>query len=287
MRKLTFETFNTEINKGHTEYRDTSLWILNHLNVSLMLKFRDDPRITKTQSRVFTGLILSACTTGANISRLIDPLSTTSKDCLPLARTFYETCLQAGLCLTDEGEISDRINYYTLYKSFKTQVKPYKLGTVTGKIVHPTRLTREHPDIKKALSIFEPDGRSNRIRPCFTFSRSDMIEKISSFCPLAGILLSGSEQMNWDISSEIAHGSFFGFEVSGGNSPLSSPDTHPIETFAQTATYVVMLCCDAVGRIIFKKFPELADARHLSEASILFYKNVAPEMADAIDSIER
>ncbi len=285
MRRISIETFDTKKNQDLAAFRNTNIWLLNRLNTGLMIASFEQPCPTESQKKIASGLVLSACATGDNISRLLQPLSMASKDSLPLARTFYESCLQAAYCLTDHGELSNKVRLYSVYKAFKTQTKFFKLGKEQGLIKHPIQFDRSHPVVQTAIEEFEPDG-GKKPRRCFSESRQEMIAAISKVSPAAAILLEGVELMGWDISSEIAHGSYFGFELANGGLTGTRGKEEQFEALSQSATNIIILCSDALAKLIEARFSGLDEAIHVSEAAKLFYQSEVPEMAEKIANLK-
>jgi hypothetical protein len=183
--------------------------------------------LTHDQLRIASAHILSAIASGKTISTLLNPLSICSKDALPLARTFYKCLLNASFILTDTGRLAERASKYTIYKLFKNQKRFYDFGTRKGLVTNDLGLTKDNPLVADAVSIFgtKADGG---VRPCFTENRAEKIGAIRKVSPRAAILFDGIEEMSWDLASEIAHGSHFGFDVTqsnfSGHGPFFGPE---------------------------------------------------------------
>lgn len=209
--ELTLKHFTTPEHKVADEALRQLAVKLNRASVLIVLKSMEIPKTRSTiQSRVVCSHILSAVNTLSSILRLTETLSLQVREAVALARAFYETCLVGSFCSIDGGDRANRAELYSIYKTFKTQTKHHELGSLHVRISRSPRLDRAHPKVKEALALF--DGTS-RIRPCFVESRDDMIAAISAFSPHAGIMFRGAEGMIFELSSEIIHGSYHGFEL--------------------------------------------------------------------------
>jgi len=207
---------------------------------------------------------------------MLEPLSICSKDALPLARTFYESCLEACFLLSDSGDFSDRAQLYTIYKLFKTQRQFYKLGTTKGLIEHPAQLSKNSPQVQKALKEFEPKG-SRQVRRCFGQTREEKIQSIRNIAATPALLFEGVEQMNWDHASEIAHGSLFSYQLLNGL--FGQDDGNNLsENVGAKATHAVALCSNAVACLVHQLMPELKECDDVIEACNLYYQEQLPEI---------
>ncbi|WP_132996887.1 hypothetical protein [Sulfitobacter pontiacus] len=286
MSKVIFETYSNDKNDARSDYRDTIIWLLNRMNTELMVLSKQEALFTDAQYRVATALLLSTCTTGANISQLVEKLSVCSKDALPLARSFYESCLQACLVLSDSGEFAERAELYSIYKTFSNQTQHYKLGDKKGTIALGIRLDRKQEIVAKAVELFSPT-RGKKAKSCFNLSRREMIDTIKSRSPYSAICFQGVEGMNFDLASEISHGSYYAFQVAAGHFP-SSVENHEIvqDDFAFRATSTVALCSDAVARLILSIKDDLEEAKVLSQACNVYFQEEIPEMSEGLSKLE-
>ncbi|PRY79734.1 hypothetical protein CLV80_102380 [Yoonia maritima] len=286
MAKLSFTEHNTQSNIDRSVFRDAVLFLLNRMNTELMLLSKSSKLLTGSQFRVATALCMTACQTGTNISRLVDPISLCSKDALPLARTFYESCLNACWHLADDGQHASKSELYTVYKSYKTQKQHYSLGKTSGFIEREPKMDRNLPIVQRAINTFEPNGSSSKVKKCFDITRAQMLNEVGEVSRFSAILLEGCENMNWENASEIAHGSFYGFELLQAKNRSSVDPFAHIENFIVTnASYVVVACADAVARMARAKVTNLSNAKHVSDAAKLFYQEEIPELAEKIETL--
>lgn len=255
------------------------------MNSRLMVLSREETLFTEAQYRIATALILSACTTGANISQLVEELSICSKDALPLARSFYESCLQGCLMLSDNGEFASRAELYSIYKVFSSQTQHYKFGNREGTIEAGIRLDRKQEMVAAALKLFSP-ARGKKSRSCFELSRDEMIKKVNERSPHSATCLRGVEAMNFDLASEVSHGSYYAFQVASGHFQFNMGRGHNIEEdFAFRATSTIALCSDAVARLILTFKQDFEEAKFLVEACNLYFQEEFPEFADDISKL--
>ncbi|MFK7879744.1 hypothetical protein [Roseobacter sp.] len=255
------------------------------MNVKFMMLGKDSDTITNDQLRVSTALVLSASTTGANISKLVEQLSICSKDALPLARTFYESSLQACFVLADGDESAQRAEYYSVYRAFASQTEHFELGRAVGLIQSSTRLDRNNPTVKRAIEIFAPK-KGKRARPCFDASRDEMIRRIKDVSPHAAIGFQGVEGMNFDFASEISHGSYHAHNLLSGHlEPSISASNEILQEVAFRATVTVALCSDAIARTMLSVSKELDEAKYVIEACNLFFADEVPEMAQDLQKL--
>jgi hypothetical protein len=255
------------------------------MNTKLMVLSKQEPLFTEVQYRVATALLLSTCTTGANISLLLEKLSMCSKDALPLARSFYESCLQACLVLSDGGEFAEPAELYSIYKVFASQTQHYKLGKNEVDIKLGIRLNRKQEKVARALELFSPT-RGKKSKSCFNISRNDMIETISGRSPHSAICFQGVEGMNFDLASEVSHGSYYAFQVAAGHlHPQEGNHKIVQEDFAFRATSTVALCSDAVARLMLSFKHDFEEAKLITEACNLYFQEEAPELADDLSKL--
>lgn len=285
MRKVKFEAFSNEKNDTRNEYRDSIIWLLNRMNIKFMLLGKKSDTVTNDQLRVSTALVLSACMTGSNISKLVEQLSICSKDALPLARTFYESSLQACFVLADGDESAQRAEYYSVYKAFVSQTEHFKLGRTVGLIQNSTRLERNNPTVKRAIELFAPKS-GKRARPCFDASRDEMIRRVKDISPHAAICFQGVEGMNFDFASEVSHGSYHAYKLLSGHLDASVDASDGIlQDIAFRATATVASCSDAIARTMLTVSKELDEAKHVIEVCNLFYAEEVPEMTHDLQKL--
>ncbi len=287
MSDVSVDTFDTEANKRRTEYRDTILFMLNAMNVNFILLGVQDQTskapLPHNQLRVASGHILSAIATGKTISALLDPLSICSKDALPLARTFYECLLNASFVLSDSA-LAVRATKYTIYKLFKNQNQFFNLGGQKGVVKSDFGLTKDNRLVAEALSVFG-EKAGGGVRPCFTEGRSEKIAEIEKISIGAAILFQGVEHMSWDLASEIAHGSHFGFEVTQSDLSGFGPFFGP-EEIGASATYAMICSVDAYLRVLRSVVGDIGVMQELAEACILFFQEEAPELAERLERLK-
>lgn len=136
------------------------------------------------------------------------------------------------------------------------------------KVAYAQRLSRQHPIVKKALEEFS--GGSG-IRPCFSETREEMTAEISARDKTAGAFFSGVEAMIHDVSSEIIHGSFHGYEMF---SVLQNRETDEVKNLMSHYEAVFISVCLSTA----------AFAR-VMEQSILPSKPVKDLEAGALDAL--
>ena len=211
-QEVTFERFTTPEHEAATIALKELALKLNRASVLIILsaKTKTNP-YELNQYRVVASHVLSATSTLSSIITLTEQLSLQVKEALALARIFYETCLVGCFCAIDEGERANRAELNSIYKTFRKQTQVKDIGSFTFKVSKSYRLDRKDPRVKEALDMF--GGSSSSLRPCFTESREEMTKLISCEDTQAGILFTGIEAMTFDVSSEIIHGSYHGFEL--------------------------------------------------------------------------
>lgn len=283
MRSLEIDVFETELNKKRAKFRNSILWLLNRVNVELMLAGKvsadaSEGKCTLVQIHSVSALIMDALATGANISKLLEPLSICSKDALPLSRTFFETCLNAAFLLTDAGSRAERARLYSVYRQFLDRSQHYKFGSESGLIQDNLTFSKNDQIVQQAHAIFKSKKRGE-IRPCFEESRAEIISAISLVSPGASILFNGVEKMSWKLSSEIAHGSLYAHHRLQDFSGL--PKDKSIEShIVAPANHGLVLSSNALAHVIECKKFNCPSLPALIEACKMYYSDENPEWSE-------
>lgn len=231
---------------------------LNQANVSMILmgaSLKEDLR--KNQFRVVSAQLISAIGTLHAILRLTEKLSLNVREAIALSRVYYETCLVATFTALDSGDRAERAAHYSAYKAFHSQTKVQKAGLQLLKVDRHPRIPRKDAQVQAALEMFS-DKRTDR---CFNESRADMIAEISENDAGAGLFFSGVEGMIFDLSSEIIHGSLYGYEDFNGifARPIDAAD-HLMSHF-ESVMFSVCFSSAALARVLnggMARTPEIA-----------------------------
>lgn len=252
---------------------------LNRASVSLILASTEqENERARTQYRVVSAQLLSAVNTLASILVLSKSLSLHLKDSIALARVFYETCLSAAFTALDDGDRAKRAQLYSVYKTFRGQTDVQSAGLHLLKVERGTRLKRDDPIVKEALDLFQ-NGSSPR--PCFYESRSEMMNEITEVDSTSGLYFGGVEGMIFDLSSEIIHGSYFGFELFNG---LYNREIKTVENFQrhfESVAFSIWLSAAALTRVLSKK---LAPTGEMQQIESLALHGLLPFLPDEVSS---
>ncbi len=197
------------------------------------------------QYHVVGAHILSSINTLASILTLTKGVSVQVREAVALSRGFYETCLMGSFCALDDGTRASRSELYAIYKTFRRQTVYADLGPFSVKVSHSPRLDRKHPKVKEALEMF---GGSSGVRQCFTDSREDMISTITAVDRAAGSLFKGVEGMIFDLSSEIIHGSYYGWQTFHRGILSPQDDQNNLMSHYETVFFSICLSAAAFGR---------------------------------------
>ncbi|WP_178390499.1 DUF5677 domain-containing protein [Rhodovulum sulfidophilum] len=193
--------------------------LLNGLRLRLIAEHHARRHQSREQQlKVVSACLISAFTTLNSISSLLRGTSNQVRDALILARSFYEVGVNISFLSGDLGERSKRAEQYAVVRVFKSQKVFRRLGMSSVVFDNDRGLARSDPAVKEALDAFKSTG-GNAHKAGYRESRSEMLETICNEIPIAGIFLVSVEQHIYELTSELAHGSFFGFlEVySGGD----------------------------------------------------------------------
>lgn len=251
MRKVSFETSNNKDNSERQEFQNSLIWLLNRLGTELILSV-NTLGASENQIRVSSGLVYSACGTGAAIAKFTEELSILTRNALPLARAFYETCLSAAYVLTDNGNFAKRAELFSVYKTFKDQTKFFEAPNLKQTISAQRKIDRKEPIVRRAIEFFD-NGEGARKRQCFEHSRLEMIDKVGAISSSAKVLFLGAEYSGYTLASEIAHGSYYAFQAATGtNNPQWSS-----EQISFLSTNIVVNCSEALALIVKHNFPTI------------------------------
>jgi hypothetical protein len=206
--------------------------LLNGLRLRLIAEHHAGRHQTREQQlKVVSAGLISASTTLNSISTLLGRPVNHDRDALILARSFYEMGVNIAFLSGDLGERSYRAEQYAVMKVFQSQKVFRRLGMSSVVFDNDRGLARSDPFVKDALDAFKGSGGSAQ-KTGYQESRNEMLETICDEIPIAGIFLVSVEQQIYELTSELAHGSFFGFlevysggdfgnvEVSEGNAEL-------------------------------------------------------------------
>lgn len=193
--------------------------LLNRLESRLIAEHHARRHQTREQQlKVVSAGLISASATLNSISNLLRGPPNQVRDALILARSFYEIGVNIAFLSGDLGERSKRAEQYAVMKAFQSQKVFRRLGMSSAVFDNDRGLARSDPFVKEALDAIKGSGGNAR-KAGYRKSRSEMLETICEEIPIAGIFLVSVEQQIYELTSELAHGSFFGFlEVySGGD----------------------------------------------------------------------
>ncbi|UWP89446.1 DUF5677 domain-containing protein [Aliiroseovarius crassostreae] len=281
MTKLTFDKNHSKENSEKVEFLDTTLWLLNRLSVELILA-GDKQVFSKQQRRVASGLLISACSTGAIISDLTSELSVRTSNSLQLARTVYEGCLGASYILAGDKEYAKRAEMYSIYKTFRSQRTFFKTDD-TSQLVQAYPKLCKSEQIKECVDFFEK-GDGARKKQCYLHDRTQRIDIVGRASSKAKVLFQGVEASCFELASEFAHASFFAFERDSDNA--RNAIGLGVEGLSALAIQTVILSLDAVAQTVSALEPEIESSNHIHEAVILFYQAQAPESAEQIELLK-
>lgn len=220
---------------------------LNQANVLMILKGASlKENLRKNQYRVVSAQLISSIGTLHAILRLTETLSLNVREAIALSRVYYETCLVAAFTALDNGCRAERAAHYSIYKAFHSQTKVQKAGLQLLKVDRSPRIPRNDAQVQAALQMFS-DKRSDR---CFDENRAEMIAEIAKHDVSAGLFFSGVEGMIFDLSSEIIHGSLYGYEDFNGIfvQPKHAAD-HFMSHF-ESVLFSVCLSSAAIARVL-------------------------------------
>ena len=193
--------------------------LLNGLRLRLIAEhYARKHQARDQQLKVVSAGLMSAFATLNSISTLLRGPSNQVRDALILARSYYEMGVNIAFLSGDLGERSKRAEQYAVMRAFQSQKVFRRLGMSSAVFDNDRGLTRSMPVVKEALDAFKSTGGSAQ-KTGYRESRSEMLETICDEIPIAGIFLVSVEQQIYELTSELAHGSFFGLlEVySGGD----------------------------------------------------------------------
>ncbi|WP_282119888.1 DUF5677 domain-containing protein [Ruegeria atlantica] len=279
MKRVTFESKQTQSNLERQEYQNTVVWMLHRVGIDLVA-FSLSPKCTKAelqQIKVATALIVSACSTAEAAAKFNQELSILTKHSLLLARTFYETCLNAAYALTDAGQIAERAEMYSAYRFFKDQSQVIKTESKTQVLHFEPRVKRNDAFVKRAIEYFE-NGNGKKRKKCFQDDRSGMIAKIGDVSKSAQILFHGAETAGYQFASEISHGSLYAHQKSNEGHVYGWEP----EGISFLTTSLIIHSSEALARVIAEKFPTLENAKHLISTAGLYYQVEAPELSSEL-----
>lgn len=264
-QKLYVEEFETPQHAElHAALNKISL-SLHRLNVSLMIRAVEAPEERRKTIRVVSAHVLSSLNTLASILSLTDKLSLKVKEAIALSRVFYETSLVAAFTCVGGNERAYRAELYSVYKMFRTQTQVQNVGQLVLRMDRGSRLSRKDPRVVDAMKVF---GGSSGIRPCFVESRQEMLAEVALFDSASGLFLGGVEGMIHDISSEIIHGSLYGYDLFSSLQNGRAEVIDNLNAHHEMVCFSVILCIAAMSRIIGKSFDLTRDAGELESSCI-------------------
>lgn len=249
--------------------------LLNRLNVYLIINSQlPDHREKATQFRIVSAALISAGVSLTSILKLNSQLSMQVRDALVLSRVFYETLLNCAFICGDSGERANRAEAYAILRAYQSQRKYRKIGQTSALFENDRGLTKSDPRVAEAMKMFrKQNGKLEKT--CFQESRDEIISKILSEVPHAGVFLSAIEGMMYDLSSELAHGSYFGFLESSGGGKLD--DATVLEGHAELVGYTVLFSASSAAHAIQNLLGENLIAKEIIEIADCYLRELAAE----------
>lgn len=247
---------------------------LNQANVSMILMGSVEQNFSrKNQYRVITAQLLSAIGTLHAILRLTEALSLNVREAIALSRIFYETCLVATFTAIDKGHRAERATNYSIYKTFRSQTKAQRAGLHLLRIERHPKIPRRDSTVQAAIKMFE----NQRNGPCFSESREQMIEEISIVDSVAGLHFGGVEGMIFELSSEIIHGSLYGYEDFNNTSSQPGSAADHFMSHFESVHFSICLSSIAISRVLRKELAPTPQMQRVEKDAFSALKQFVPD----------
>lgn len=279
MRKsITVEPIADETVEKLLDYFAAANWIAQRIAVALILagSNSDHPsRLSCEQCRILSAQILNAVATGKSIEHLLSPLSVLAKDSTILARSYFDSILNACY-ITLNQEYAHRAGLHRAYSEFRFQTRVRRVGNLTIKVRRSESIQRDHPIISVAIQEFDPKN-TGKPKPMFNDDRFAKIEKIRLVCDRAAISLIGAEGLVYDIGSQFSHGEQSVIDQYLGSSEFGDEINDRCGQLAFISISSCMLSLQGLGNLL-TPFDISADVGHLLNACDLYFKTACPEI---------
>lgn len=254
---------------------------MNSLELRLIAEHHAGRHQTREQQlKVVCAGLISATATLNSISNLLRGPTNQVRDALILARSFYEMGVNIAFLSGDLGERSKRAEQYAVMKAFQSQKVFRRLGMSSAVFDSDRGLARSDPIVKEALDAFSGSGGSAR-KAGYRESRNEMLETICDETPIAGVFLVSVEQQIYELTSELAHGSFFGFlkVYSGGD----FGNVDGIAGNAELVQFAAILSSAAMALAVRSAFGSCEYCDALASTGDVFIRDLASKVTDSED----
>jgi len=254
--------------------------LLNGLKLRLVaMHYAEQLRARDKQLMVVSAGLISSFVSLNSISALLRGPSMQVRDALILARTFYEGAVNVAFLLGDMGERSKRAEQYAILKTFQSQKVFRRLGMSSAVFINDRGLARADPIVEEALEAFKsPLGEAHKSGR--RESRKEMLNVICEEMPLAGTYLLSVEQQVYELTSELTHGSFFGFMEVNSGGDFANGDG--LAGNAELVRFAVILSSTAMATAVRSTFGSCEYCDRLELVGEEFIRGLAKE-AMALD----
>ena len=210
-----------------------------------LVKFKEQSEDSLQSNQLATiGRLLSlAMSSVKSITILSGELNIAIKDSVAIARSYFETTLNASLVGTDGGELAERARLHLIYKFWSSNNREATLGDQTIRIKGPYRIDENDSDILNARRLFDRKGK--RVLDGWSGmtvnQRIDVIGKSSS---MAKTYFFGAKTLIYGDSSEILHGSLYGAMISFqsiGNANEENAQKLHLESLSSLVTTTILV----------------------------------------------
>ncbi|NGQ91030.1 hypothetical protein G5V65_08980 [Rhodobacter sp. HX-7-19] len=173
----------------------------------MILESANPPKLsplTKDQYRAITSQIVHGITVGSAIEKLLDPVSAHSISASILARSVFESLLNAAYLTVAEASVARRVNLHKVYKDYREQVQVGKMGDLLIRIERRSKINKQHPILASAIEEFDPAG-SGKPKAMLGHDRHRKIAFIHANSKNAGLCFFCAEKMVYGLASDLAH----------------------------------------------------------------------------------
>jgi len=249
--------------------------LLNRLNFFMVVSSQSPEWNDRTsQIKVAAAAVISAGITLLSILKLNKKLSLQVRDALILSRVFYETSLNCCFTCADNGERAKRAESYAIVQAYQSQKKFRRIGSTTALFENDRGILKSDPRVAEAMKEFrKQNGKFEK--NCFRENRDEMIAMITQEIPHAGIFLSAVEGMLFDISSELAHGSYFGFLESPIRGQCSNVEA--LEGDAELVGFTVLLSASSIAYAVARLLRDNDISNEIAEIADKYFRSLAQE----------
>ncbi|MCZ8151958.1 MAG: DUF5677 domain-containing protein [Rhodobacteraceae bacterium] len=231
-------------------------------------------RLSKDQYRAITSQIIHGISVGSSIEKLLDLVSMHSISAAILARTFFESLLNASFLTLAEADTSRRVNLHKVYKDYREQVQVEKIGSLLFRIERRTKINKRHPVVAAAIQEFDPSG-SGRAKAMLTSDRHQKIAFIHEKNRDAGICFFAAEKMIYSLASDLAHSEQAAIDS------LKQEYSELCFTLLSASMLAIRGTTECLEGLTLTP-----DVKHLASACDLFFNSAVPENFEAQEQQE-